>query len=138
MAIFDSGISEHRDLPYSRVKLALDFTTDSRVVETNKGRDGYGHGTHVAGIVGGEGRARPNQRGVGPRTELIDLKVIGDEGWGRTSNLIRVIDWVLANQKRYHVQIANLSLGHPPIESYRVDPLCIAVRRYCQVNRFGA
>ena len=129
MAIFDSGISEHRDLPYSRVKLALDFTTDSRVVETNKGRDGSGHGTHVAGIVGGEGRARPNQRGVGPRTELIDLKVIGDEGWGRTSNLIRVIDWVLANQKRYHVQIANLSLGHPPIESYRVDPLCIAVRK---------
>ena len=129
VAIFDSGISEHRDLPYSRVKLALDFTTDSRVVETNKGRDGYGHGTHVAGIVGGEGRARPNQRGVGPRTELIDLKVIGDEGWGRTSNLIRVIDWVLANQKRYHVQIANLSLGHPPIESYRVDPLCIAVRK---------
>ena len=129
VAIFDSGISGHRDLSYGRIKLALDFTTDSRVLDTKKGRDGYGHGTHLAGIVGGEGRARPKQRGVGPRIELIDLKVIGDEGWGRTSSLIRAIDWVLANQRKYHIQVANLSLGHPPIESYRVDPLCIAVRK---------
>ena len=129
VAIFDSGISEHRDLPSGRVKLSLDFTTDLRVLETKKGRDGYGHGTHLAGIVGGEGTARRSQRGVGPKVELIDLKVIGDEGWGRTSNLIRAIDWVLANQRRYYIQVANLSLGHPPIESYRVDPLCIAVRK---------
>ena len=93
MAIFDSGISEHRDLPSARVTLALDFTTDPRVMDTRKGRDGYGHGTHLAGIVGGQGTARSNQRGVDPRIELIDLKVIGDEGWGRTSNLIRAIDW---------------------------------------------
>ena len=129
VAIFDSGISEHRDLPSARVTLALDFTTDLRVMDTKKGRDGYGHGTHLAGIVGGQGTARSNQRGVDPRIELIDLKVIGDEGWGRTSNLIRAIDWVLANQRRYQIHVANLSLGHPPIESYRVDPLCIAVRK---------
>ena len=129
VAIFDSGISDHKDLPHSRVKLALDFTSDFGIIETKKGRDGYGHGTHLAGIMGGEGKARRNQKGVGPKIELIDLKVIGDEGWGRTSDLIRAIDWVLANQKKYKIQVANLSLGHPPIESYRVDPLCIAVRK---------
>ena len=129
VAIFDSGISDHKDLPHSRVKLALDFTSDFEVIETKKGQDGYGHGTHLAGIMGGEGKARRNQKGVGPKIELIDLKVIGSEGWGRTSNLIRAIDWVLANQKKLKIRVANLSLGHPPIESYLVDPLCIAVRK---------
>ena len=57
------------------------------------------------------------------------MKVINDQGWGYTSTLIYAIEWLLQNQKKYKIEVANLSLGHPPTESYQNDPLCAAVRK---------
>jgi serine protease AprX len=127
VALFDSGIGHHPDIDRRRVLAAVDFTEGStRVGKFN--RDGHGHGTAMAGIIGGSGRASGGlYKGVAPGVQFVDLKVIGDDGSGRTSDLIRAIDWAVEQKDRYGIRLANLSLGHPSFESYRDDPLCQAV-----------
>lgn len=70
--------------------------------------DGHGHGTHVAGIVAGSDAAFP---GVAPGADLIVLRVLGDDGSGRSSDLREAVDWVVANAQHYGVVAVNLSLG---------------------------
>jgi subtilisin len=68
--------------------------------------DGYGHGTHCAGIVA----ALNNEAGVvgvAPGARLHAVKVLGDSGFGYTSDIIQGLEWCAKN----HVQVASLSLG---------------------------
>ena len=135
VAVFDSGIEKHEDLDRDkRTKIIVDFTAGNADAQ-NRNEDKYGHGTHVAGIIGGDGqKSRKKITGVASDVEFVDLRVIGEDGTGLTSNLIKAIDWAIANKNTYGIQVANLSLGHPPVESYRRDPLCQAVER---MNRAG-
>jgi subtilisin len=68
--------------------------------------DGNGHGTHVAGTIGGRGGI-----GVAPGTTVYAVKVLDDQGRGSTSQLICGIDWVTANAARLGIRVASLSLG---------------------------
>src|SRR5205814_314968 len=58
-----------------------------------------------------------------------NVRVLDSEGKAKASTVIAAIDWCIENRERYHIRIINLSLGAPAIESYRTDPLCLAVRR---------
>jgi subtilisin family serine protease len=78
----------------------------------NDGRgstDCHGHGTHVAGTVGG------STHGVAKRARLHAVRVLGCDGYGATSGVIAGVDWVRAN----HVKpaVANMSLGGSPSSS---------------------
>ncbi len=134
VALFDSGIGFHADLDRSRVLEAVDFTGDvPRRVPYN--HDGFGHGTAMAGIIGAsDNRPGGFYRGVAPEVRFVDLKVIGDDGVGSTSSLIAAIDWLVENRDRLGVRVASMSLGHPPMDSYRDDPLCKAVERLAQAG----
>ena len=55
--------------------------------------------------------------------------MLGPDGAGDTSDVINAIDWVIAHKTEYRIRVINLSLGHPVFESYREDPLCLAVER---------
>ena len=70
--------------------------------------DGHGHGTHVAGIAAGSDPAFP---GVAPGADLIVLRVLGDDGTGRSSDLREAVDWVVAHAQTYGIVAVNLSLG---------------------------
>jgi len=65
--------------------------------------DENGHGTHVAGIVGG------TKYGVAKEVKLVAVKVLNKQGSGTTAGVIKGIDWVTAN----HVKpsVVNMSLG---------------------------
>ena len=67
--------------------------------------------------------------GSAPSVRLIDVRVLGARGSGRTSDVIAGIDWVIANRHAYNIQVINLSLGHPVTEPSATDPLCQAVAR---------
>jgi serine protease AprX len=64
--------------------------------------------------------------GIAPGAQLVNVRVLGDDGVGNTSDVIAGIDWVIANKGRYNIKIMNLSLGHAvtePVPSIRCAPL---------------
>jgi len=71
-------------------------------------RDCHGHGTHVAGTVAAKDNTQ-DVVGVAPGARLTGVKVLGCNGSGSTSGVIKGVDWVRVNAKK--PAIANLSLG---------------------------
>jgi serine protease AprX len=137
IAVIDSGINaEHDDLWRSplgpRVVRFKDFTTStSPNVWTNApATDGFGHGTHVAGILSGNGYYSSGRRaGIAPGAHLVALKVLDDQGLGFISNVIDAIDYAVANQAALGIRVINLSVGAGVYESYTTDPLAQAAKR---------
>nr|MBC8872255.1 S8 family serine peptidase [Planctomycetota bacterium] len=70
--------------------------------------DGYGHGTHVAGTAAALDNG-VGVVGVAPGARLWAVKVLGNNGTGRLSDIIEGIDWVTANAAT--IEVANMSLG---------------------------
>ena len=138
IAVLDSGVASHPDLG-NRVVMSVDF-----VEPDGDGDDGYGHGTHVAGIAAGRASGRVGS-GVAPGAHLINLRVLNDEGWGHASTVIEAIDWAIEHKDQYGIRVLNLSLGTGVTESYRDDPLGQAVERavasglvvVCSAGNFG-
>src|SRR5262249_19778604 len=91
----------------------------------------FGHGTHVAGIIAGANtKTTPLfTGGIAPGANLINVRVLGDDGSGYTSDVLAGIDWVIANKAKYNIRVMNLSLGHAVMEPCATDPLCQAVGR---------
>jgi aqualysin 1 len=71
----------------------------------NGTNDCNGHGTHVAGTVGG------STYGVAQNVTLVAVRVLGCSGSGSTSGVIAGIDWVTANHAAGVTAVANMSLG---------------------------
>jgi serine protease AprX len=129
VAVLDSGIATHTALD-SRVVARVNFVSD----EPNVVGDPFGHGTHIAGTIAGNRSAAQYVTsafagGTAPAVKLIDVRVLGSYGSGRTSDVIAGIDWVIDNRVRYNIRVINLSLGHPVTEPSATDPLCQAVAR---------
>ena len=96
--------------------------------------DTYGHGTHVAGLIAGNGRHRSSKDrldgryvGVAPDANLISVKVSDDEGYASVIDVIDGLQFVLDNKDRFNIRVVNLSLNSSVAESYRTDPLDAAV-----------
>src|SRR5262249_54040123 len=121
VAVIDSGVSTAGPL-IDRVVVSKDFVDGK-----GPGRDEFGHGTHVAGIIAEDGR--DGYGGMAPGAWIASLRVLGADGSGKTDTVIEAIDWAVQNRQRYNIRIMNLSLGHPVFESYLDDPLCRAAQR---------
>ena len=90
--------------------------------------DLYGHGTHVAGIIAGNGYlSGGHYSGVAPEANLIDLRALDANGAGTDSTVIAAIQQAIALKNAYNIRIINLSLGRGIPASYTQDPLCQAV-----------
>ncbi|HTL44323.1 MAG TPA: S8 family peptidase, partial [Vicinamibacterales bacterium] len=121
VAVIDSGVAP-QSAAHARVVFSKDFTSASR-----DGLDPYGHGTHVAGIIGDD--AADGYPGMAPGANIINLRALGADGSGDTSDVINAIDWAIDHRQQFNIRVINLSLGHPVFESYKDDPLCDAARR---------
>ncbi|HEX6164697.1 MAG TPA: S8 family serine peptidase [Vicinamibacterales bacterium] len=125
VAIVDSGISPHADLPLSRIRAYKDFVSGGRVPVDN-----CGHGTHVAGIVAGNGALSNGlYAGIAPDVDIVALRVLGDDCTGNTSDVIDALEWIARNHVAYKIKVVNISLGHGVLESIFTDPLVQAVER---------
>jgi serine protease AprX len=130
IAIIDSGVTSwHDDLGDAstgrqRVDRFVDF-----VNERQAPYDDYGHGTHVAGIIAGNGLDSSGRRsGIAPGSHVIALKVLDGQGRGRISDVIAALDYVVSNKDALNIRIANLSVATGVYESYNADPLTLAAR----------
>ncbi|HYM79027.1 MAG TPA: S8 family peptidase [Candidatus Dormibacteraeota bacterium] len=134
VAVIDSGINDsHPDLwdsahSASRVVYHQDFTGTATTNTNGANYDLYGHGTHVAGIIAGNGSLSGGQyEGVAPGTTLIDLRALDANGAGTDSTVIAAIQQAIALQSTYNIRVINISLGRGIPVSYTQDPLCQAV-----------
>ena len=128
IAIVDSGIRAHKALA-GKVVANVSFVTGDPSTD-----DAYGHGTHVAGIIAGLGSAAVGvtasyDGGIAPGAQLINVRVLGANGAGYTSDVIAGIDWVIKNKDVHKIRVMNLSLGHAVAAPAALDPLCQAVAR---------
>jgi serine protease AprX len=125
IAVVDSGIAAHSALA-NRVVANVSFVTGDSSTS-----DAFGHGTHVAGIIAGVNTKTTSlyNGGIAPGASLINVRVLGADGSGYTSDVIAGIDWVIANKAKYNIRVMNLSLGHSVNEPCAIDPLCQAVGR---------
>jgi serine protease AprX len=127
VAILDSGIGPHADL-VSRIVASVDFSSGASGAVPVPPADPGGHGTHVAGLVAGDGTASGGgHTGVAPGANLVDVRVIAATGSTTVSTLIAGMQWVLAHRADYNIRVVNLSAGAPVSMSYSNDPLAAAV-----------
>ena len=138
VAVIDSGITPwHDDLTYSGASSSVTVRNGQRVsafVDFVNGLtspyDDYGHGTHVSGIIAGNGFDSLGARGgIAPDANLVSLKVLDGNGRGVISNVIAAIDWAVAHRAAYRIRVINLSVGASVTESYKTDPLTLAAKR---------
>ena len=121
VAVLDSGVAPDADLA-NRIIASVNFA------DPRSAADPGGHGTHVAGIVAGDGtRSDGEFVGVAPQANIVDVRVLDSKGAGRLSSVIRGIEWVLAHRNTYGIRVINMSFGAPARTSYRADPLAAAV-----------
>ncbi|HXM41775.1 MAG TPA: S8 family peptidase, partial [Bryobacteraceae bacterium] len=131
VAVVDSGIFAHDDLMTTSGKSSRIVYTQSFVTGLT-GTDLFGHGTHVAGIIGSNGKDSTGAgftrtfNGVAPNVNLVNLQVLDQNGSGSDSNVIAAIDEAISLQSTYNIRVLNLSLGQTVYESYKLDPLCQA------------
>ena len=143
VAVLDSGIRNAKDFNSyvgkgSRLTTSVNFvpSTDKKgkvTTEANNTDDQLGHGTHVAGIIAGNGTSSTGLQyfhtylGVAPNANLVNVRVLDDQGGGSVSNVLAGINWIVQNKAKYNIRVLNVSLGHPVYESYKTDPLNKAV-----------
>ncbi|ENM3940160.1 S8 family peptidase [Vibrio cholerae] len=96
--VIDTGIAFNHPEFGGRAKSGYDFIDND-----NDASDCQGHGTHVAGTIGGA------QYGVAKNVNLVGVRVLGCDASGSTEAIARGIDWVAQNASG--PSVANLSLG---------------------------
>jgi serine protease AprX len=128
VAVVDSGIEYTGDLYTVMGQLRVTAS-----IQVNNGYnqnvfDQYGHGLHVAGIIGGNGRnLNGTYIGVAPKVNLFNVKVSDEVGAATASNVVAGLQWVNDNKTRYNIKVANLSLNNSVAESYHTNPIDAAV-----------
>lgn len=143
IAIVDSGmysgpgISQDR-YGTDRVRAVYDATKDYEYIEGGRGKskisfaefdiDDNGHGSHVAGVASsGKLSDSGKYNGIAPAASLVAVKVFDAQGRGSYADVIRGIDWIVANRGKHDIDIINMSLSAQPRSHYWDDPLNQAV-----------
>jgi serine protease AprX len=126
VAVLDSGVASDLDLTQAsnRIVASVGFAGPRDASRPDPG----GHGTHIAGIIAGDGsRSGGEFVGMAPRANIVDVQVLDHTGHGRKSSVVRGIEWVLHHQAQYNIRVINMSFGAPAQTSYRRDPLDAAI-----------
>src|SRR5437763_15771207 len=102
VAVIDSGVDLHHEDLAGQLVPGHDFVDDD-----DDPQDAYGHGTHVAGIIGAIADNRRGIAGVAPGAKLMPVRVLDATGSGSLDNVVAGIRWAVA----HGAKVLNLSLG---------------------------
>lgn len=94
VCVMDTGLFPHIDFA-GRIWVFRDFVRGQK-----QPYDDNSHGTHVCGIIGGDGTASMGRiRGIAPGCGFIALKVLDGLGNGRKEDVLQAIEWILKTEK---------------------------------------
>ena len=112
VAVIDTGVFvNHIDLKESLI-IQVDMLSKRKNIS-----DINGHGTHIAGIILGRGKMLNGYyKGIAPEAKLISVKVLDEKGKGKINDVIKGLDWIIANKDRYNISIVNMSVGATNID----------------------
>ena len=106
VAVLDTGIVKHQDFG-NRILEFKDFVKGKSYLY-----DDASHGTHVCGIIAGDGKvSHGRMRGIAPKCNLVVAKVLDKRGEGDLENMLKGIDWIICNKDRLNIKILNISIG---------------------------
>ena len=131
VAIIDSGMINFPEFNNKNVVFSENFVGGT----SGSANDQFGHGTHVAGIIAGNGSRSAGSNytyhfiGIAPGVNIINLRVLDQNGMGTDSQVIQAIQTAISLKNKYNIRVINLSLGRGVYESYKLDPLCQAVEQ---------
>ncbi|HVS44115.1 MAG TPA: S8 family serine peptidase, partial [Candidatus Dormibacteraeota bacterium] len=137
VALLDSGVVPVNGLTApGKVLYGPDLTPDSQIPSRNA-LDGFGHGTHLAGLIGGrDDAAVPGHYagdtsdfiGMAPDARIVSVKVADSSGSSDVSIVLAAIDWVVENAHNFgmNIRVLNMSFSTDSVQSYLVDPLAYA------------
>ena len=138
VALIDSGVTAVEGLATpGKLVHGADLSFDSQD-ETTRYVDRYGHGTHMAGIIGGRDGAAADGGlvddhhsflGMAPDARLVNVKVADGTGAVDVSQVIAAIDWVVQHRRDngLDIRVLALAFGTDGAQSWQVDPLAFAV-----------
>jgi len=133
IAVIDSGVSSVYDLNADDNQSSRLVYSQSFVAGDSSTGDAFGHGTHIAGIVAGNGYLSSTSnypcvyRGIASEAKIVNLRVLDSTGAGTDSSVIAAIQQAISLKNTYNIRVINLSLARGVYESYKLDPLCQAV-----------
>ena len=138
VAVLDTGIDGN--LPDFRTSQSNNTSRVIASVAVDPGAttmaDTYGHGTHVAGLIAGNGgyldQGDPNwgqYAGSAPDANLIEVKTSDDQGNSTTLDAINGLQFVVDHQSDYNIRVVNMSFRSLSAGSYTTDPLDAAAEQ---------
>jgi serine protease AprX len=136
VAVIDTGIAgDLADFRSSRSNPASRVVASAVVnPSASNSADGLGHGTHIAGLIAGNGKNRSSMDpmhgkyvGVAPQANLISVKAGDEEGRATVLDVIDGLQFVVDYKHDYNIKVVNLSLRSTSAQSYKTDPLDAAV-----------
>lgn len=100
------GIASHPDFEHRIVSFQDYIGYQKKMYDDN------GHGTHVAGIIGGSGKMSGGKYGgIAPACHFISLKVLDRKGNGSTVSVVESVKWLVEYQEEFRIRIINISVG---------------------------
>jgi serine protease AprX len=130
VALIDTGVAPVSGLTSGNVVNGPDLSFESQDAKLRY-VDGYGHGTHLAGIIAGQNSiAQDGFSGIAPGVRLTSVKTGVSNGATDVSQAIAAIDWVVEHRNddpKNPIRVINLAYGTDGTQDYRVDPLAFAV-----------
>lgn len=135
VALIDTGVAPVEGLATpGKLLNGPDLSFESQSAGTRY-LDGFGHGTHMAGLIAGrdtavsEGNEKDDDHFVGmaPDARIVNVKAGTADGGVDVSQVIAGIDWVVTNKAQHNIRVLNLSYGTDSTQPTTLDPLAHAV-----------
>ena len=106
IAVLDTGISNHIDLNDNLVCFKDYINIRKTAYDDN------GHGSHVSGIIAGNGyKSKGRFKGIAPDSKIIMLKCLDKNGNGKIDNAEKGLEFIIDNRDRFNIRIVNISVG---------------------------
>ena len=143
VAVIDTGIRSHLDFlfPHKRIIEFVDLVKNENIADENNKHfttettfvpkisyDDNGHGTFVAGLIGGNGVMSGHKYcGFAPQCNLISIKALDEKGQSTSVEMLEAMQWVFDNKEKFNIKVVCMSFGAMPTS--KNDPLMKGAER---------